>query len=87
MSAITKVSAKGWIVIPVEYRKQYGLEPGARIRIVDYGGSLVLVPIPDDPIKALAGKFKGTRLTQALLKERAKDKQREARHSAPRRSR
>ena len=86
MSVVTKVSAKGWIVIPAEYRKQYGLEPGARIRIVDYGGSLALVPVPNDPIKSLAGKFKGTRLTQTLLKERAKDKQREARH-CPRRSR
>jgi AbrB family looped-hinge helix DNA binding protein len=77
MSIVRKISAKGSIVIPAEYRKRYGLNPGARIRIVDYGGSLALVPVLDDPIRALAGKFKGARLTQSLLKERAKDKQRE----------
>lgn len=87
MSAIAKVSARGWIVIPVEYRKQYGLKPGSRVRIVDYGGSLTLVPVPDDAIKALAGKFKGTHLTRSLLKERAKDKQREERRFGARCSR
>ena len=75
MSIVRKISAKGSIVIPAEYRKRYGLNPGARVRFVDYGGSLGLIPVSADLIKALAGKFKGSRLTQSLLTKRAKDKQ------------
>ena len=32
------ISAKGWIVIPAEYRKKHRLEPGTKVDIVDYGG-------------------------------------------------
>lgn len=38
------VSTKGWVVIPVEFRRKYELEPGARVMLVDYGGVLALVP-------------------------------------------
>ena len=69
MPALT-VSSKGWVVIPAHLRKRYGLEPGSRVRIVDYGGVLSLVPAMDDPLQEAAGMLKGPRpLTQALLAE------------------
>ncbi len=72
------VSAKGWVVIPAEYRKKYGIRPGDRVRIVDYGGVLSLVPDLADPIREAAGMLQGqSSLTAALLHERARDRQRE----------
>ncbi|MBI4785716.1 MAG: AbrB/MazE/SpoVT family DNA-binding domain-containing protein [Chloroflexi bacterium] len=84
----TRVSAKGWVVIPAEYRAKYNLKPGTRVRFVDYGGGLTLVRVPDDPIKASRGMLKGkTSLTEALLEERRKDLERdremERRHGLP----
>jgi AbrB family looped-hinge helix DNA binding protein len=38
------ISSKGWVVIPADLRKKYGLKPGDAVNIVDYGGVLALVP-------------------------------------------
>lgn len=79
MATLT-VSSKGWIVIPAELRKKYQLEPGAQVRIVDYGGVLAIVPALEDPITQARGILKGkSSLTKALLAERAKDKKKETR--------
>jgi AbrB family looped-hinge helix DNA binding protein len=74
------VSAKGWIVIPAELRRKYRLRAGSRIRVVDYGGVLSLHPEMADPIKESRGMLKGrSSLTAALLRERAKERERENR--------
>jgi len=68
------VSAKGWVVIPAELRQKYGIKPGSKLQFVDYGGTLELVPIPDDPIEAAAGMLKGAKsLTEALLEEHRRE--------------
>ena len=72
------VSAKGWVVIPAHYRRRYGLLPGKKVRIVDYGGVLSLVPPLEDPVQAGYGMLKGrTSLTRALLAEHAEEAARE----------
>lgn len=75
MTASSIVSAKGWVVIPKEIRERYGLKKGSRVRFVEYGGVLRVIPEPDDPleaIEALYGKFAdGPSLTAELLKEHA----------------
>jgi AbrB family looped-hinge helix DNA binding protein len=74
------VSAKGWIVIPAELRRKYHIEPGGQIRIVDYGGSLGLVPALEDPIREARGALAGkTSLTQALFEDRRRERARESR--------
>jgi AbrB family looped-hinge helix DNA binding protein len=74
-----KISQKGWVVIPAELRRKYGLEPGDEVQVVDYGGVLSLIPASEDPIEVAAGMLKGdTSLTKALLEERAQDKARES---------
>lgn len=77
-----KVSTKGWVVIPKDLRRKYGLEQGSRVQVVDYGDVLVLVPLPDDPVEALHGMLEeGPSLTAELLaehaRERGKEEQRE----------
>jgi AbrB family looped-hinge helix DNA binding protein len=65
------VSPKGWVVVPKEFRLKYGLKPGDKVQIIDYGGGLSVVPLVDDPIAALRGIFAdGPSLTADLLMER-----------------
>ncbi|MCL4301642.1 MAG: AbrB/MazE/SpoVT family DNA-binding domain-containing protein [Anaerolineae bacterium] len=72
------VSTKGWVVIPVELRKKYGLTPGAQVQVVDYGGVLALVPLLENPIREAVGMLKGSSsLVQALLNEHAQEIARE----------
>lgn len=67
---IHSVSHKGWVVIPAELRKKYGLKPGAEVRIVDYGGVLAIVPALSAPVEQAAGMVKTRKpLTDALLDE------------------
>ena len=76
--AIVKVSKKGWVVIPHEIRERYGIRPGDKVHIIDYGGQIALVPALKDPIHDLRGMFKGgPSLTQALLEDRRKERERE----------
>lgn len=76
--ATAKVSAKGWVVIPKDLRKKYGLKQGSRVRVLDYQGALLLVPLPEDPVEALHGMLAGgPSLTADLLAERERDRDRE----------
>lgn len=74
-----KVSAKGWIVIPADIRKRYGIEPGDEVHIIDYGGSLAIVPRLADPVEEVCGILAdgGPSLTQELLRERRRELERE----------
>jgi AbrB family looped-hinge helix DNA binding protein len=72
------VSTKGWIVVPKDMRIKYNLMPGSKVQIVDYGGGLAIIPLPEDPISALRGIFAGSpSLTDELLRERKRDKEKE----------
>ena len=73
------VSSKGWVVIPAAYRARYRVHPGSRVEIVDYGGGMSLVPVLASPLSDAQGLLKRRRpLTGALLKERARERKREA---------
>jgi len=72
------VSSRGAVVIPAQYRRKYDLRPGQKIRVVDYGGGLSLFPALKDPIKHARGLLAGgPSLTKALLRERARERQRD----------
>lgn len=76
--SVSIVSAKGWVVIPKHIRERYGLRKGSRVRFIEYGGTLSLVPLAEDPIEALYGKFAdGPSLTADLLEEHAREVERE----------
>ncbi len=77
-----KVSAKGWVVIPKPLREKYSLRKGARVRIVDQGDGVSLLPLPPDPVAALHGMLHGeSPLTEELLAERAREQEQEAERS------
>ena len=72
------ISAKGWLVIPVELRKKYDLKPGARVMLVDYGGVLAIVPALSKPVEESKGMLKGgPSLLKALVEERKRERKRE----------
>ena len=57
MQALTTISSKYQIVIPLEVRKQFKLKPGQKIIFIPYQKSIRLVVVP--PIKDALGMFKG----------------------------
>lgn len=72
------VSSKGWIVIPKDLREKHGIHKGTRVQVVEYGDILALVPVPENPARALHGLLEeGPSLIAALLEERAQDRARE----------
>jgi AbrB family looped-hinge helix DNA binding protein len=79
------VSSKGWIVIPVEYRRKYDIGSGDVLKIIDYGGILSMVPVSKNPVKEAFGIFKGkvslcTLLTVERDKERIRENAKKIRH-------
>ena len=50
------LSTKGWVIIPFELRKRYGLKKGDKLHFVDYGGVIFFPPASKDLIRAVEGK-------------------------------
>jgi len=76
---VVKTSAKGQVVIPVEFREQVGIRPGDKVLVtLGSGRKVTIEPVPEDPIEATCGILQGgPSLTKALLKERREDHARE----------
>ena len=74
------LSAKGWVVIPQEFRGRHCLKKGDRLRIIDCGSFIAVIPPLEDPIGQglglLAGKMS---LTDELLESRKAELAREER--------
>jgi AbrB family looped-hinge helix DNA binding protein len=80
--ATSIVSEKGWVVIPKAIRERYGLKKGSKVSIVDWGGTIYLFPVPDDPIAHGHGLFKGddsADIMREFLEEKRKEREREER--------
>ncbi len=73
MPHVAKVSSKGWIVIPKELREKFNITPGQQILLTEEEDRLTINPIPEDPISAYKGLFKGTPLTEELLEARKEE--------------
>ncbi|MGI6514840.1 MAG: AbrB/MazE/SpoVT family DNA-binding domain-containing protein [Syntrophomonadales bacterium] len=67
---IVKITSKGQVVIPVEFRKKYGLSAPGKAIITEEGGRLVISPSPIDPVGG----------TRGILKPRIPLKEAHARH-------
>lgn len=77
--ATVKVSSKGWVVIPSEFRKKYNVRSGTAVEVVDFGGGLSLIPLLSDPVGDAQGLLKAHKgLTGALLSARKMERKHEA---------
>jgi AbrB family looped-hinge helix DNA binding protein len=74
----SKVTTKGQIVIPKRIRKKYGIHPSTSIRWIEKKEGILMVPDSEDPIVAARGMLKGSGILKAYLKEKKKEKAREA---------
>ena len=81
MSIVT-VSQKGWVVIPVDLREKYHWKTGDRVKVVDYGGIISLIPILDNPEDEAAGALK---MSERSLLRQLKRVRTEERRGAKRR--
>ena len=54
-----RISSKGQVVIPKEIRDKLRIKKGQRIKVVEVDGTIMIIPIPKDPIKAMRGMTKG----------------------------
>ncbi len=69
---VMKVSSNGQVSIPAEVRARWMAE---QVVVVDLGDRVVLRPLPDDPVGALRGKYRGRgpSTTDARVEARAED--------------
>ena len=77
--AIVTVSQKGWVVIPVALRNKYHWKTGDRVKVVDYGGVVSLVPVLDHPEEEGMGALgrRGRSLLTGLKQARQQERRRE----------
>lgn len=71
------VSTKGQTVIPKEIREAIGLKEGQKLAWVLREGQLRVIPIPEDPVRALMGILKGHGTYDEWLAERNAERERE----------
>ncbi len=82
------VTSKGQLVIPVRLRRKYGIKPGTKVLFVERDQEILIQPVTKEHVRSVCGLLTSkTSATQALLKERAKDKEREEAKFARRGSR
>lgn len=72
------VTSKGQLVIPARLRHRYGIKPGTKICFVERDNEILFQPVTKEYIRSVHGMLKSeTSVIQELLKERARDKERE----------
>ena len=72
------VTSKGQLVVPAKLRRRFGIKPGTKVYFIERGGEIVFQPVTKEYIRSVCGMLKSeTSVTQELLKERAKDRERE----------
>ena len=82
------VSTKGRVIIPARIRRKLGIKPGTKVCFLERGSDILFQPITKKYIRSMAGMLKSaTSVTDELLKERKKDREREEGKLVKRRAR
>ena len=72
----TSVTKRGQTVVPAYIRKKYGIKEGDTLVWLEDVDGIKVVPVPQDPIRALRGRGQGEGLGQKLLAKRREDRER-----------
>ncbi len=72
------MTSKGQIVVPAKLRRRYGLKPGTKVYFIERDREILFQPVTKEYLKSVHGMLtSASSATEELLKERAKDKERE----------
>ena len=72
------VTSKGQLVVPAKLRRRYGIKPGTKVCFVERENEILFQPVTKEYIRSVCGMLKSeTSVTHELLRERAKDRERE----------
>jgi len=72
------VTTKGQLVIPAKLRRRFGIKQGTKVCFIERGNEILFQPVTKEYIRSVCGMLKSdTSVAEELLKERAKDKERE----------
>ncbi len=72
------VTSKGQLVVPAPIRRRHGIKPGTKICFIERDHEILFQPVTKEYIRSVHGMLKSeTSVTQELLKDRAKDRERE----------
>ena len=72
------VTSKGQLAIPARLRRKHGIKPGTQVCFIERDNEILLQPITKEYIRSMRGILKSdTSMTQELIEERARDKERE----------
>ena len=66
---LLRVTSAGQLSLPARIRRRWGTR---RVAIEDHGDSVVLRPVPDDPVEAAAGALKGRIPSSEAIRARAR---------------
>ena len=73
----TKVTTRGQVSIPSEVRKRLRIKAETQLEWIVEGGTVRVIPIPDDPVASLRGSGKKGEVRR-LLTDRRRDRRRDA---------
>jgi AbrB family looped-hinge helix DNA binding protein len=73
----TAVTKRGQTVIPAAIRKRYHIQEGDYLVWLDDGETIRVVPVAQDPIRALRGRGRGEHLVEKLIAARQEDRSRD----------
>lgn len=73
-SHIMTISRNGQVSIPASARARWG---ASKVLVVDMGDMVVMRPLPDDPIGAMAGKYKGRGLSSDDMRRETRELEQE----------
>jgi len=71
----SKVTVKGQVLIPGDIRRRHHIQPGTKVRFMEYGNVVCLVPVVKEPVDDAYGFLRddGPSASDELLQKRRKD--------------
>ncbi len=73
MASVRKLSSKGQVVVPEDLGRQYGIDSGHLLMVEDSEGGIRVLPLPKDPLRAIAGRLAGKPGLEVLKGERERE--------------
>ncbi len=74
----TKITERGQTVVPAEIRRRFNLGKSSKLLWMVEGEIITVLPLPDNPVKALKGVMKGQISFKKFIKDRRLDREMES---------